>query len=353
MEYTKNLKHLLPLPLFIVLSTLMPDIDPLLAKLTALTKNDMQKVAGLIDTTVRKGETLINLIGEHMLYASGKRLRPLLLISVARMSDYDGNQHIGAAAAMELLHSASLLHDDVIDASSTRRNKPTSHTLWGNKRAILVGDYFFAKTLEIIDTCEIKGAVEKLAWCSAQLAKGELMQLYWQQHLVMDEQAYLDILYHKTAALFRISSEIGGMLAGTTAQKQQHLQTLGEEIGMSFQIVDDLLDYLGDAHLLQKDKGRDFAEKKMTYPMILAINFAETTTEKQFWQDFLHKSQPPTKEEQKTALDFMDHHDVFTKVREKLQIRLAKARQSLSYFEDNPYREGLLDFLSYCENRVS
>ena len=331
----------------------MTEFNIHLQNLHDLTKEDMEGVSREIDEVLEGGLGLTSLIGRHILQSGGKRLRPLLSLSVARMCGYRGVEHIGPAACMELLHSASLLHDDVIDESEQRRGLTTVHRLWGNKRSILVGDFLFAKTLTIMDRCKVNGVVERLAWASSMLAQGELLQLYWLERLDISESSYLEILLYKTAALFSVSASIGGIIAEKTSEEIKILHQFGEEIGLAFQIVDDVLDYLGQTSEMKKDVGRDFAEKKLTYPLILAIEKSQNEQEKIFWDQLLHSNEEPSKEEREKALMIMNNYSIFETVQEKIYQRIDNAKTLLSHFEDNPYRKGLYEFLDYCKTRIA
>jgi octaprenyl-diphosphate synthase len=323
-----------------------------LAPLLELTTSDRKEVDSVINHALEGGLPITSIIGSHILKSGGKRLRPLLCIGTARMCGYKGSQLAGPAACMELLHSASLLHDDVIDESSARRDQPTAHSLWGNKRAILVGDYIFAQTLAIMDQCKTPGVIEQLSWASSMLAQGELLQLYWLERLDTSEKAYLNIVKHKTAALFSVATTIGGLLAGAKKDEISRLHSLGEEIGMAFQIVDDLLDYTGNAQIIKKDVGRDFAEKKLTYPMIIAMTLANTE-EQVFWHELLHSPSAPSEKDREKALSIMRRHLVFETVRKKAEERIKKARMCLATFEDNIFRNAMEGFLNYCESRIA
>ncbi|MFT6105659.1 MAG: octaprenyl-diphosphate synthase, partial [Paracoccaceae bacterium] len=211
----------------------------------------------------------------HLVEAGGKRLRPMLTLAAARMCGYDGPYHIHLAATVEFIHTATLLHDDVVDESGKRRGRPTANLLWDNKSSVLVGDYLFARSFQLMVETGSLTVLDILANASATIAEGEVLQLTAAQDLTTDEGIYLQIVRGKTAALFAAATEVGGIIANAPARQVEALRVYGDALGISFQIVDDLLDYGGDAEATGKNIGDDFRERKLTLPLIKAIAKAD------------------------------------------------------------------------------
>ena len=214
--------------------------------------------------------------------AGGKRLRPLLTLAAARLCGYEGEHHLRLAATVEFIHTATLLHDDVVDESAKRRGRPTANLLWDNKSSVLVGDYLFARAFQLmVETGELR-VLDILANASAVIAEGEVLQLTAASNLGTGEATYLQVVRGKTAALFAAATEVGGVIAGAPEAQVRALATYGDALGIAFQIADDLLDYGGMSANLGKNTGDDFRERKMTLPVIRALQ-AAGPEERAFW----------------------------------------------------------------------
>ena len=224
----------------------------------------------------------------HLVEAGGKRLRPLLTLAAARLCGYGGEHHLRLAATVEFIHTATLLHDDVVDESARRRGRPTANLLWDNKSSVLVGDYLFARAFQLmVETGSIR-VLDILANASAVIAEGEVLQLTAASNLATDEATYLQVVRGKTAALFAAATEVGGVIAGAPEPQVRALRTYGDALGISFQITDDLLDYGGSSATLGKNAGDDFRERKMTLPVIRAVA-AASPAERSFWARVIGK----------------------------------------------------------------
>ena len=212
----------------------------------------------------------------HLVEAGGKRLRPLLTLAAARLCGYEGEHHLRLAATVEFIHTATLLHDDVVDESRRRRGRPTANLLWDNKSSVLVGDYLFARAFQLMVETGSLRVLDILANASAVIAEGEVLQLTVAANLATDEATYLQVVRGKTAALFAAAAEVGGVIAGAPeAAGRGARATYGDALGVAFQITDDLLDYGGLAAALGKNVGDDFRERKMTLPVIRAVAAAD------------------------------------------------------------------------------
>jgi len=224
----------------------------------------------------------------HLVGAGGKRLRPMLTLASAQLFDYEGRDDEKLAATVEFIHTATLLHDDVVDESAQRRGRPTANLLWDNKSSVLVGDYLFSRSFQLMVECGSLQILDILANASAVIAEGEVLQLSAAQDLDTTQDIYTRVIRGKTAALFSAATEVGGLVAGASEADVKALRTYGDALGMSFQIVDDLLDYGGATTDLGKNIGDDFRERKMSLPVILAVEEADET-ERAFWKRVIEK----------------------------------------------------------------
>ncbi|MFN3642608.1 MAG: polyprenyl synthetase family protein [Gemmobacter sp.] len=224
----------------------------------------------------------------HLVEAGGKRLRPLLTLAAARLCGYGGDHHIRLAATVEFIHTATLLHDDVVDESERRRGRPTANLLWDNKSSVLVGDYLFARSFQLMTETGSLRVMAILSDAAATIAEGEVLQLTAAQNLGTGEDTYLRVVRGKTAALFAAATEVGGVIAGAPQAQVDALRAYGDALGVSFQMVDDLLDYGGTTEAIGKNVGDDFRERKVTLPVIKALAQADAE-ERAFWVRVIEK----------------------------------------------------------------
>lgn len=260
-----------------------------LDRLAALLAEDMGAVDALIRRRMESRHApRIPEVTAHLVGAGGKRLRPLLTIAAARLLGYQGTHHQLLAATVEFIHTATLLHDDVVDESRQRRGRPTANLLWDNKSSVLVGDYLFARSFQLMTETGNMRVMSILSNASAVIAEGEVLQLTAAQDLKTDEDIYLQVVRGKTAALFSAATEVGGLIAGGTDAQVQALYDYGDALGIAFQIVDDILDYSGTAEVIGKNVGDDFRERKLTLPVIKAVAQADAE-ERAFWQRTIEK----------------------------------------------------------------
>ena len=257
------------------------DVEPLVR----LAKRDMAEVDALIVERMQSQVPVIPLLAEHLVSAGGKRLRPLLTVAAARASgagdDIDASRKL--AAAVEFIHTATLLHDDVVDASELRRGKVAAHLIWGGTQSVLVGDYLFARAFELIVEASSMKALEILARASRVIAEGEVLQLARSQDLGLTQETYLQIISAKTAELFAAAAEAGAVSADVDDARCEALRAYGLNLGLAFQLADDALDYGGDTGMLGKNAGDDFREGKVTLPLLLAIQ-RTGARETAFWE---------------------------------------------------------------------
>jgi octaprenyl-diphosphate synthase len=256
-------------------STARPTTALPFAQIQALVAADMQAVDALIRRRLASEVVLINQIGEHIIAAGGKRLRPALLLLAARALGYQGADQHQLAAVIEFIHTATLLHDDVVDESDLRRGRRTANALWGNAASVLVGDFLYSRSFQLMVELDRMAVMRILADTTNAIAEGEVLQLLHVHNPDTDEAAYLRVVERKTAVLFAAATRLGAVLAGADEQTEQAMHRFGMELGYAFQIADDVLDFDGDAAALGKNLGDDLAEGKATLPLIHAISRAE------------------------------------------------------------------------------
>jgi octaprenyl-diphosphate synthase len=250
--------------------------------LLALARPDMAGVDALIRDRMQSPVAVIPALAEHLIGGSAKRLRPLLTIAAARLAGARDDACLKLAAAVEFIHTATLLHDDVVDSSELRRGKVAAHLIWGAPASVLVGDFLFARAFELMVEAGSMSALEILARASRVIAEGEVLQLTRAHDLNLPQDTYLEIIKAKTAELFAAAAEAGAVSAGASADQRRSLRRFGQDLGLAFQLVDDALDYSGASEVLGKNPGDDFREGKATLPLLLAI--ARTgAAEKAFW----------------------------------------------------------------------
>ncbi|UGB38595.1 polyprenyl synthetase family protein [Frateuria soli] len=244
------------------------------AAVRTLAATDMQRVDTLIRARLASDVVLINQIADHIIAGGGKRLRPMLHVLAAGAAGYAGAQHIKLAAVIEFIHTSTLLHDDVVDESDLRRGRKTANALWGNAASVLVGDFLYSRSFQLMVELDDMRVMRILADTTNTIAEGEVLQLLNIGNADVDEAAYLAVIERKTAVLFAAATELGGLLGGLPAEQVAALRRYGMELGYAFQIADDLLDYTGDADTLGKNIGDDLAEGKPTLPLIYALQQA-------------------------------------------------------------------------------
>jgi octaprenyl-diphosphate synthase len=249
-----------------------------LPAIQVLTAADMDAVNALIRRRLASDVVLVNQIGQHIIAAGGKRLRPMLVLLAARAMGYRGEEHHQLAAIIEFIHTATLLHDDVVDESDLRRGRKTANALWGNAPSVLVGDFLYSRSFQLMVELDRAEIMRVLADTTNAIAEGEVLQLLHVRNPDTEETAYLQVIERKTAVLFAAATRLGGLLAGADLTHQQALHTYGLELGFAFQIADDVLDYTADADSLGKNLGDDLSEGKATLPLIHALAHSDAPT---------------------------------------------------------------------------
>lgn len=320
-------------------------------RLATLLAGDLDQVNALIrERMASEHAPRIPEVTAHLVEAGGKRLRPLLTLASARMCGYEGPYHIHLAATVEFIHTATLLHDDVVDESAKRRGRPTANLLWDNKSSVLVGDYLFARSFQLMtDTGNLR-VLRILSDAAATIAEGEVLQLTAAQDLSTTEAIYLQVVRGKTAALFSAATEVGGVIAGRPEEEIQALFDYGDALGIAFQIVDDLLDYWG-SDATGKNLGDDFRERKVTLPLIKAFAAADDP-EKAFWKRVIEKGDQREGDlEQATSL--LNKHGALTATRDEALEWAARAKAAMDGLPASEMRDLLVDLNDYVVSRVN
>jgi octaprenyl-diphosphate synthase len=312
---------------------------------------DMAQVNALIrERMASRHAPRIPEVTAHLVEAGGKRLRPLLTLAAARMLGYAGTGHLKLAATVEFIHTATLLHDDVVDESRRRRGRPTANLLWDNKSSVLVGDYLFSRSFQLmVETGNLR-VLDILANASATIAEGEVLQLTAAQDLRTDETIYLQVIRGKTAALFSAATEVGGVIAGAPEPQVRALFDYGDALGIAFQIVDDILDYGGQGAVIGKNTGDDFRERKLTLPVIKAVARA-TPSERAFWERVIEAGDQRDGDLDE-AMSILARHGAIAAAREESLAWAARARLALDNLPVHPLRDMLLELADFVVDRV-
>ena len=287
----------------------------------------------------------------HLVEAGGKRLRPMLTLAAADLCGYEGPYDVHLATTVEFIHSATLLHDDVVDESRQRRGRPTANLLWDNQSSVLVGDYLFSRAFQMMVATGSLRVLDILANASATIAEGEVLQLTAARDLKTDEAIYLQVVRGKTAALFSAATEVGGVIAGAPEAHVQALYEYGDALGIAFQIVDDYIDYSSDSATMGKNTGDDFRERKLTLPVIKAVAQADDA-ERDFWRRTIEIGKQ-TDGDLEHALTLLARHSALEATRQEALQWSEKAKTALAPLPDHPVRQMLGDLADYVVERVS
>jgi octaprenyl-diphosphate synthase len=325
--------------------------SPSIRKLVDLTASDMSRVNELILSKAGSDVDMIPEIANHLISSGGKRLRPMVTLAAAQMFGYSGDGHTRLATSVEFMHTATLLHDDVVDESGMRRGRKTARIIWGNQASVLVGDFLLGQAFRMMVDVGSLDALDTLSTAASIIAEGEVMQLAAAQNLETTEDEYLSVIKAKTAALFSAAAEVGPIIAGASRADRAALRSYGTNLGLAFQLVDDALDYGGDSKNLGKNVGDDFREGKVTLPVILSYRRG-TADERAFWKRAIEGGESGDAE-LATALGLMARYsaigDTIGRARHFGEI----ARDALAPLKPTPQKAALLDVIDFCVSRVS
>ena len=324
-----------------------PSLDPL----SRLLASELNRVNQLIIERMQSPVALISRLAGHIVASGGKRLRPMLTLGCARLCGYNGSRHIGLATAVEFIHTATLLHDDVVDASDLRRGRDTANAVWGNKPAVLVGDFLFSRSFELMVEDGSLRILEILSRASSVIAEGEVLQLMTQNDLRSTEASYLEVIQAKTAELFAAASRIGAVLAGRPHEEEEALDRYGRNLGIAFQLVDDMLDFSARQSELGKSIGDDFRDGKVTLPILIAFARGDRD-ERAFWHRAVEDmDQRPGDLERAIAL--VERHGAIAEMLSRARTYGAAAIDSLSIFCDCVERRALIEAAGFASERSS
>ena len=322
-------------------------IEPLMR----LTREPMERVNEIVLARAGSNVELIPEIARHLIDSGGKRLRPMLTIAAAGMCGHEGEGRVKLAASVEFMHTATLLHDDVVDESDMRRGKQAARLLWGNQASVLVGDYLLGQAFKMMVEVGSLDALEILSNAAAVIAEGEVMQLGAAKNTATTEDEYLAVIQAKTAALFSAAAEVGPVLAGKGKAERSAFRSYGTNLGLAFQLVDDALDYGGNSSNLGKRVGDDFREGKITLPVVLTYRRG-TDSDRDFWKKVLEEGNIADGDLEH-AVELMRAHRAIEDTIARARHFGAVARDALAPFPESPHKSALLEAVDFCISRVS
>ncbi|WP_421724543.1 polyprenyl synthetase family protein [Bauldia sp.] len=321
-----------------------------IAPLVDLTAASMASVNDIILDRAGSNVEMIPEVARHLIDSGGKRLRPMLTIAAAGMCGYNGVGHVKLAASVEFMHTATLLHDDVVDESDLRRGKAAARLVWGNQASVLVGDFLLGQAFKMMVEVGSLDSLEILSNAAAIIAEGEVMQLAAAKNTATTEDEYLAVIQAKTAALFSAAAEVGPTIADRDRTERAAFRSYGTNLGLAFQLIDDALDYGGNASDLGKQVGDDFREGKVTLPVVLAYRRG-SDEERAFWQRVIVEGKI-SDGDLETAVALMRRYDAIDDTVERARHFGAVARDALAPFPDSEYRSALLEAVDFCIERA-
>jgi octaprenyl-diphosphate synthase len=318
--------------------------------LVDLARADMDRVNATILSRTGSDVAMIPEVANHLISSGGKRLRPMLTLAMAQLSGYGADGHIKLAAAVEFMHTATLLHDDVVDESEMRRGKMAARILWGNEAAVLVGDFLLGQAFKMMVEVGSLRALEILAAAAAVIAEGEVMQLAAAKNTSTTEDEYVAVIRAKTAELFAAACEVGPAIAGRPRAEQAACRSFGMNLGIAFQLVDDALDYGGKAAKLGKNVGDDFREGKVTLPVVLAFRRG-SEPERAFWRRAIEQGEIGDRDLEH-AVSLMVRHRALDDTIARARHYGAIANDALALFPDSPIKAALTETVEFCVARA-
>jgi octaprenyl-diphosphate synthase len=324
--------------------------EALLAPLVGLVTADMERVNELILSRTGSDVTMIPEVAQHLISSGGKRLRPMLTLAAAQMCGHKGSGHINLAASVEFMHTATLLHDDVVDESDMRRGRLAARMLWGNAASVLVGDFLLGQAFRMMVEVGSLDALDILSQAAAIIAEGEVMQLSAAKNTATTEDEYLAVIRAKTASLFSAACEVGPVVGGRGKSERAAFRSYGTNLGLAFQLIDDALDYGGNSASLGKQVGDDFREGKITLPVVLAYRRG-SDADRTFWKRVLEQDDIRDGDLEH-AVALMGTHDAIADTVERARHYGAVARDALAPFPDGPHKTALLQVVDFCIERA-
>ncbi len=330
----------------------MPKNEDALTALMTLLQDDIEACNRVIMARMDSPVALIPQLAAHLIAAGGKRLRPLLAMAAARLCGYDpaGGRHVVLAACVEFIHTATLLHDDVVDESALRRGQASANALFGNQASVLVGDFLFARAFQLMIADGSLPVMAILSGATATIAEGEVLQLMTQNDIATTEAQYLEVIHGKTAALFAAAARLGAVVANRPAAEEEALDAFGRNLGVAFQLVDDALDYSADQAVLGKTVGDDFREGKISLPVLVAIARADDA-ELAFWRRTLEEGEQ-TEDDFAEAQRLITRHGALAETFCRARSYGAAALAALEPFPDTAEKRAMAAVVDYCIERA-
>ena len=316
-----------------------------------LTSADMGRVNELILSKAGSDVEMIPEIANHLISSGGKRLRPMVTLAAAQMFGYEGDGHVKLATSVEFMHTATLLHDDVVDESALRRGRKTARMIWGNQASVLVGDFLLGQAFRMMVDVGSLDALDILSTAASVIAEGEVMQLAAAKNLETTEDEHFAVIKAKTAALFSAAAEVGPVIAGTGRADRSALRSYGMNLGLAFQLIDDALDYGGSSKDLGKNVGDDFREGKVTLPVILSYRRG-SAAERAFWKEAIEDGRTDDVALEK-AVGLMGRHGAIADTIGRARHFGGIARDALAPLPASPQKGALLEVIDFCISRVS
>lgn len=323
--------------------------QPSLEPLFQLLKPDLERVNRLIVERMHSPVSLVAELAGHIVSAGGKRLRPMLTLACARLCGYDGDRHVALAAVVEFIHTATLLHDDVVDDSRLRRGRDTANAIWGNKPPVLVGDFLFARSFQLMVEDGSLKVLEILSRAAAVIAEGEVHQLMTANDTSTGEAAYMEVIEAKTAALFAAASRVGAVLADRPPAEEEAIERFGRHLGIAYQLVDDVLDFTAAEVELGKALGDDFRDGKLTLPILIAFARGDAE-ERAFWRRTLEDGEQGPGDLDR-AVRLLDRHGALAETMARARNHAASAMDALAMFPDGPLRRALAETAAFAVER--
>ncbi len=323
-----------------------------LEELSSLVKDDLIKVNSLIIANLESNVPLVPMVAKHLVNSGGKRIRPVLTLLSSKLFGYNsGKSHIELAACVEFIHMATLLHDDVIDNSALRRGSPTANSIWGNKTSVLIGDFLFSKAFQLMVKNGSLKILNILSDTSSILAQGEVMQLSMANNIEVSEEKCFRVIEDKTAKLFEAACKVGGVISNAKEEEVLKIAEFGKCIGISFQLIDDAMDYSSDSNKTGKRKGDDFREGKVTLPLIMAV-IKGNQKEKNFWKRVI-EDLDQNEGDFEEALKIINKYDTIEETIKKAKSYSDSAIKIIGSLPQNPYRDALIEISSFSTYRNS
>jgi octaprenyl-diphosphate synthase len=319
--------------------------------LVELTAADMARVNELILSKAGSDVEMIPEVANHLISSGGKRLRPMVTLAAAQMFGYAGEAHVKLATSVEFMHTATLLHDDVVDESDLRRGRKTARMIWGNQASVLVGDFLLGQAFRMMVDVGSLDALDILSTAASIIAEGEVLQLTAAKNLDTTEDEYFSVIKAKTAALFSAAAEVGPVIAGASRNDRAALRSYGVNLGLAFQLVDDALDYGGSSNDLGKNVGDDFREGKVTLPVILSYRRG-TAGERQFWKTAIEGSNADDAALEK-ATGLMKRHGAIADTIARARHFGDIARDALAPLDETRQKAALIEVIDFCISRVN